>query len=164
MSACGGRPMLDPDREAPVDAGLVSLFHTADPQTAQQLLEGFYGPEPFGRWAGPKFSIVLAVPHSPALRDPALLVKLFIPDNEMERLKSLRLACSVNGAALEPETFTAPGAWIYARSLPAAAMAGGQVRADFTLDKWMPPTVQDTRALGIVVTVVALKNGVSGEL
>jgi len=66
--------------------------------------------------------------------------------------------------ALEPETFTTPGATIYARSLPAAAMAGDQVRADFTLDKWMPPSGQDTRELGIVVTVVALKNGVSGEL
>jgi hypothetical protein len=169
LSGCGGQAMLEPDQKEAPDAGLASLFHTADPQSARQLVDGFYAPEAFGRWTKPKFSLVLAVPHSPPLQDPALLVKLFVPDNEMAQVKSLSLACSVNGVALAPETFTAPGGQVYARSLPAAALSGDRLsgdrlRADFTLDKWMPGTKQDPRDLGIVVTVVALKNGVSSGL
>ena len=162
LSGCGSRDMLEPDQhEAPTRA-LFSILHTADPQAAGQLLEGFYPPEAFGRWAGPKFSMVLAVPQSPALQDPTLQMKLFVPDNEMAQLKSLTLSASVNGVALAPATFSTPGAQVYTRGLP--AISGDRVRIDFSLDKWMAHTPQDSRDLGIVVTVAGLKSGVSGDL
>ena len=91
-------------------------------------------------------------------------MKLFIPDNEMAQLKSLSLSCSVNGVALPPETFTTPGGQVYARTLPAAALTGDRLQADFALDKWMPGTPQDSRNLGVVVTVVGLKSGLSSGL
>jgi hypothetical protein len=159
LSGCGRQSFLESDQRDPADAGLFSLLHAADPQAARQLLDGFYPPEQFGRWTKPKFSIVLAVPHTPALQDPTLLVKLFIPDNEMAMVKSLTLSASANGTPLAPETFTAPGAQVYVRSLPAAALTGDRVQIDCKLDKWMPATVRDNRDLGIVVTVAGLKSG-----
>jgi hypothetical protein len=164
LFGCSNRAMLEPDQKERLEPALGSVLHTADPQAARQLVDGFYPPEAFGRWTRPKFSIVLAVPQSPPLRDPALLVKLYIPDNEMAQLKSLTLSSSVNGAPLASETFTAAGGHVYARSVPAAAISGGRVRVDFTLDKWMPGAAQDRRDLGIVVTAAGLKNGVSGDL
>jgi hypothetical protein len=164
LSGCGRQAMMEPDQKEPADAGQFSYFQTADPQAARQLVDGFYAPENFGRWTKPKFSVMLAVPHDPPLEYPALLVKLFIPDNEIAQLKSMTLSSSVNGAALAPETFTAAGGHVYARTIPATAIREGQVRADFTLDKWMPGKTQDSRDLGIVVTVVGLTNGVSSGM
>ena len=164
LSGCGGQAMLEPDQKESADRGLVSLFHTADPQYAGQLVDGFYTPEAFGRWTKPKFSVVLAVPHTPPLEDPALVVKMFIPDNEMAQLKSMSLSASVNGVALGAEAFTTPGAQVYARSLPASAISGDRLQVNFSLDKWMPGTKQDSRDLGIVVTVVGLKSGASSGL
>ncbi len=156
--------MLDPDQSEPKDAGLSSLFHAADPQAARQMPDGFYPPEPFGRWTRPKFSIVLAVPHSPPLEDPTLLVKLFIPDNEIAQLKSLTLSSSIAGVPLGSETYSAPGGQVYLRKLPPAALTGDRVRIDFSLDKWMAATPKDQRDLGIVVTVAGLKSGLSSGL
>jgi hypothetical protein len=40
-------------------------------------------------------------------------------------------------------------------------LASDQARVDFTLDKWMPAGVLDSRELGMFVTVAGLKNGAS---
>ena len=56
LFGCGGQAMLDPDQKEPADGGLVSVLLTADPQFTRLLVDGFYPPEPFGRWTKPKFS------------------------------------------------------------------------------------------------------------
>ena len=79
------------------------------------------------------------MPHALPLADPTLLVRASIPDDEMKLLKSMTLAASFNGLALATETFTSPGAQLYIRGNPAAALSGERARVDFTLDKWSPP-------------------------
>jgi hypothetical protein len=148
--------MLDPDQTEPPDAGFSSLLHTADPQAARQLTDGFYAPEDFGRWTKPKFSLLLRVPAH--LKPATLLVKLYIPDEEIKQLKSMTLNASVNGLALEPQTFSASGHQVYLRSIPLAALATTPAHLEFSLDKWLPASGQEGRDLGIVVTFVGLQN------
>jgi len=155
LCGCGRQAMLEPDQTEPPDAGFFSVLHTADPQAARQLTDGFYSPEEFGRWTKPKFSFLLRVPKS---TEPTLVVKLFIPDEEMKQLKSMTLNASINGMALGPETFSTSGNQAYLRTVPVAALAGNPARIEFALDKWLPAGGKDGRDLGIVVTFAALRN------
>ena len=107
------------------------------------------------------------VPSAPPLSDPALLVKLYIPDQEIARLKSVSLSVSVNGTALPPQSFTSGGTHIYVQPVPAVALNRSPARVDFALDRWMPPgsmNPSDDRELGLVVAVAGFKNNVSPEL
>jgi hypothetical protein len=167
LGACGRTSRLSPDQTEPPEKELASIIHTADPRASGQLLSGFYGVEDIARWTKSKFSLELRVPSTPPLSDPALLMRLFIPDDEMARLKSIALSASVNGVALPPQSFTSSGTHIYVQSVPAAALNRSPARVDFALDKWMPPgsfNPNEDRELGVVVDVAALKNTVSPEL
>lgn len=155
--------MLEPDQTEPSYPGFSSVLHTVDPGTVRQLTTGFYDPEPFGRWTKPKFSIMLRIPHAPELFEPALLVNLYIPDDEMKRLKSVTLSATVNGVALGPATFTTAGRQVYVRRIPAPALTGDRARVEFALDRWLPADGPDGRELGIVVTSAGLKNTISPE-
>lgn len=163
LDGCGGPAVLEPDQTEPADAGFSSVFHAADPLAARQLIEGFYSPEEFGRWTKPKFSLYLRVPSATKLSQPALVVKLFIPDVEIGRLKSMTLSAAVNGVALGPETFTSAGRQVYARSIPPAALAKDPARVEFALDKWLPAGGQEGRELGIAVTFAGLTDSTLPE-
>src|SRR5262249_23555986 len=157
--SCGGNfAAREPDQSSPANTELASIFHLADPRAASQAIEGFYAPESFGRWTRRAFSVLL---RNATVSEPALIAKLYIPENEIARLHSLSLSASVGGVDLAPETYTSPGAQVYVRRLPERALRSDSVRVDFHLDKWLAPGALDDRELGIVLTVVGLKSGTS---
>jgi hypothetical protein len=167
LSSCGSTARLSPDQTEPAQKELASIIHTADPRAGDQLISGFYDSENFGRWTKSKFSVRLRVPSAPPLSDPALLVKLYIPDEEMARLKSMSLSASVNGIALPPQAFTTGGVQFYVQTVPAAALQRSPAQVEFALDKWLAPgslSPSEGRELGMVVAVAGFKNTVSPEL
>ena len=153
------RPAPAPNQAETADPSLASVFHTSDPRVAGQLLEGFHEAEAGGRWTKSRFAVALGVPHLAPGAQPELVVKLFIPESEMAKLKSMTLTATVGGAALPPETFTSGGLHTYLRKLPLAAVRGDRVRADFALDKWQPAGTVDDRELAIVVAAIGLTEG-----
>ena len=44
----------------------------------------------------------------------------------------------------------------YDRDIPAAAFSGDVVSIDFSVDKGLPPTDQDTRELSVIVSTIGL--------
>jgi hypothetical protein len=68
----------------------------------------------------------------------------------------MTLSASVNGLALAPETFTQAGDHVYTREVPANALNGEAVTVEFSVDKSLPPTEQDSRELSLIVFSVGL--------
>ncbi len=116
-------------------------------------LEGFYPVETGGfRWTKPEFAITFA--GSGAAR---LVLRLYVPDASIQKLGSITLAARLGNHELAPETFRQPGEHTFERSIPAEWMKPDGNRFGFALDKWLPPTPQDPRALGIVVVAASLE-------
>ncbi len=137
---------------------MFSVVHMGDPRMAPQLLHGFHGIEAAAwRWTHRQFSIVLRVPEGAAQKGGKLTIGLTVPPVTIERLKDITLSGTVGGAACAPQTFTQPGDYGYHCDVPASALAGPTVRADFQLDKAIPPAPPDIRELGIVVLNIGLE-------
>ena len=137
---------------------LRSVVDMSDPRTAGQLLSGFHAMEDSAwRWTAREFSVNLARPPEAAQKGATLTVRLTVPPVSIGKLKSLKLSAAVNGAPLDPQTYTASGNYVYRRDVPANLLRDDPVRVDFSLDKAIPPGNPDVRELGLVVLSVGLQ-------
>jgi hypothetical protein len=135
-----------------------SIIVMSDPRSAAQLLSGFHSVEAGAwRWTERRFSVSLARPPKTGQNGATLSVKLTVPPVSIEQLKSLQLTAVVSGSALDPETYTAPGDYVYRRAVPASLLGSDPVRVDFSLDKAIPPGNPDVRELGVVVLAIGLE-------
>jgi hypothetical protein len=147
----------------PVEQGTPSpRFSTvviiSDPRAAGQLLSGFHSVEEGSwRWTERQFALNLALPRNAQQRGAALFLRLTVPPATIERLNRITLSASVGGGALEPETYTAPGNYVYRRPVARNLLTTDPVRIDFSLDKAIPPTAPDLRELGVVVLAIGLE-------
>ncbi len=140
-------------------ARLATTVHTNDARSAGQLLSGFYGIENGAwRWTGREFAVALGTPAGAAQKGAVLELKLTVPPVTIEKLQSVTLSASMNGAALAPETYTKPGQYSYRRDIPATALSGDSAKVNFQLDKAMPPAGADVRELGIIVSSAGLES------
>lgn len=137
---------------------MLSTVSVADPKATPQLIRGFYGVEDNQwRWTTSKFAVTLRPPAMSAQKGATLVLKFTIPDPVMAKVKSTTLKATVNGTATEPQTYTKPGEYVYSRDIPAAALGGEAVMAEFTLDKFLPPSSSDQRELAVIVTSIGLE-------
>lgn len=144
------------DQKAP---RLLSVVAMSNPRAAGQLVFGFHSMEAGAwRWTEKKFAISLLRPPHSDQRGAILSVKLTIPPVTIDRLKSITLSSAINGNALDPETYSAPGDYVYRRPAAASMLNTDPVRVDFTLDKVIPPTGADLRELGVVVLSIGLES------
>ncbi len=160
LAAAIGCKSTQPKSEATIEEppALASMLQTADPKAAAQLVKGFYDVEAGSwRWTARQFSVTLSPPATAAARGARLILRLTVPDPVIEKLSSVKLSASVEGTALGEETFSKAGPYVYARDVPAAALAKPSVVVDFSLDKALPPSASDLRELGIVVSAVGFE-------
>jgi hypothetical protein len=142
-------------RHAP---GVASTVHMSDPDIAPQLIYGFYGMENGAwRWTAQQFAVSLRPPYGAAQKGAALVLHFTVPPVVIEKEKSVTLSAAIGGTSLAPETYTSPGNYAYRRAVPASLLGVNTVRADFKLDKAMPPAGGDIRTLGIVVLSAGLE-------
>jgi len=160
LLACSRAPQPAAQKTAAVDQTpqFATIVHMGDPRSAGQLLAGFYGIEAGSwRWTGKQFAVELGTPYGAATKGAALELNFSIPAVVLEKSKSLTLSASAADTPLPPETYSAPGAFIYRRDVPAALLAHDSVKIVFTLDKTFLPGGGDLRQLGIVTSAVSLK-------
>jgi hypothetical protein len=137
---------------------MASTVHMGDPETATQLISGFYGIEQSAwRWTGRRFSLMLHTPSGAAQKGATLQLRLTVPPVVLEKLKTISLSATIGGSTLPPETYTQAGEYTYTREVAPALLAGDSVRVDFQLDKSMPPSGADARDLGVVVLNAGLE-------
>ncbi|MBI3698725.1 MAG: class I SAM-dependent methyltransferase [Acidobacteria bacterium] len=126
------------------------------PESNAQLLEGWHELEGGSwRWTERRFVVALKTP-APG-RPATLRLKFLLPPELLARLHSVTLSATVNGVPLAPQTYTGAGDQIYARSVPAAALAAESVRVEFQLDRALAPDEADHRERGLVVSYVWLE-------
>jgi hypothetical protein len=137
-----------------------SVVRMSDPATANQLISGFYGVEGGAgdnawRWTGPDFALGLAPPAS-SPHGARLLLRLYFPETQIQKLGPMTLTASVNGEPLAPETFDKSGSYDYVRDVPACFLDTNVLPVTFSLDPYSPKSETEGRDLGAVVSVAAL--------
>jgi len=129
----------------------------SDPRATMQLIHGFYNLEGGAwRWTQKNFAVSLRVPPNAATNGAMLMMKVTVPQTQIDKLRSLALSARVNGVDVAPETFNKAGDFLYRKDVPASALTLEMVMVEFSLDKVAPPVPPDVRELGIVVTSIGL--------
>jgi hypothetical protein len=139
-------------------APLLSVVEMSNLQAQTQLVSGFYAVEAGAwRWTRRNFSVLLAPPPGAAQNGAWLRARVTAPDSLIAMLNTVTLSARIAGQSLAPETYSAPGNYVYERAVPAAALRDRSTTVSFALDKVMPPGGGDLRELGIVVLSVGLE-------
>ncbi len=138
-----------------------SVVYMGDPDTADQLGSGFYGVEGGGgpsawRWTSSDFSVSLAPP--PAARHGArLLLKLYFPETQIQKLGPMTLTAYIDGEPLASETYAMGGSYDFIRDVPECFLQTNILPLTFSFDPYSPKTETDGRDLGAVVSMAALE-------
>ena len=149
-----------PSEPATIEPGaaLASTVLVADPRNSVQLVKGFHEVESGAwRWTKGRFAVNLQPPVAAATRGALLVMKFSIPEIVIKNNKDVTINASVNGEHLPPVAYHAVGDQILKLSVPASVLAGDAVRCEFVLDKTLPPSPQDGRELGVIVSSIGLQ-------
>jgi hypothetical protein len=139
------------------DGLMLTIVRVADPHAAVQLSRGFYNVEADAwRWAMKKFAVTLRPPAGASQKGATLELRYSVPEVLLQKLGPITITAGVNGLALPPETFSAPGDGVWTRDVPASALRGDAVTVEFMVDKALPPSDQDSRELALIVSSIGL--------
>ena len=146
-------------RGAKIDASsMFSAINTADPATEKQLISGFFDVEENRwRWTGPAFSALLKSPEGIEWNGAKLVVHLFIPATQIQKLGVMKLSMDIDGDPLKPEIFTTAGEHTLSRDLQPNTKSSGVLPVNFSFDKTAPPSGSDARELGAIITSISLQ-------
>lgn len=140
------------------NAGVASLVPLGDSRYAAQLNRGFYQIEQNAwRWTAGRFSVTLKTPPGSSNKGAFLVVHFSVPPALIEKNGNVTLNMSVNGLRIEPATYDQPGQQRLRRPVPASAFVADVVACDFVLDKVLPPSPNDKRELGVIVSSIGLE-------
>jgi hypothetical protein len=138
-----------------------SVIHMGEQAAFNQLISGFYGVEGNGadntwRWTGADFSLALAPPPS-AQSGARLLLRLYFPETQIQKLGPMTLTAFVDGKPLAPETYDKGGSYDFVRDVPACLLDTNVLPITFSFDPYSPKSDADGRDLGAVVLMAALE-------
>jgi hypothetical protein len=138
-----------------------SVVRMGDAATANQLISGFYNLEGSGgdsawRWTGPEFAVALAPPPA-APHGTHLLVRLYFPETQIQKLGPMTLTASLDGQPLPSETYDKGGIYDFVRDVPACFLDTNVLPITFSFDPYSPRSEADGRDLGAVVLMAALE-------
>jgi hypothetical protein len=154
------RARHDPNALVPErNAALASIVNVNDPVTSAQLVRGFHVVEAGSwRWTTKDFEVALKPPPDAAEKGARLGFQLNAPAPVISKFGAITLKAALNGLQLAPETYSKPGVYTYARDILASALKGDAVLAEFHADKFMPPSVSDTRELALIAVSFSLES------
>lgn len=132
-----------------------------DPAISDQLISGFYAVEggtgdDAWRWSGPDFSLALAPPPE-AQHGARLVVRLYFPETQIQKLGPMTLTASIDGEPLQPETYSQGGSYEFVRDVPACFLDTNVLPVTFSFDRYAPRSETEGRDLGAVVSMAALE-------
>jgi hypothetical protein len=141
------------------NAALASVVNVNDPATSAQLVRGFYAVEAGAwRWTAKDFEVALKPPPGAPEKGARLVFRLNAPEPVISKFRAITLSASLNGLQLAPESYSKPGDYVYARDVPASALKGDVVVAEFHSDKAIPSSPADTRELALIAVSFGLES------
>lgn len=158
-TACRGKHQKIYIEDDEKDGALpVSAFRMGDPAADRQLVGGFYSLEAKSwRWTAQDFAISFRTPSEATRRGATLSFEFVIPDVAIQKLSSVRLAAAVRGRDVGEAQYTAPGSYTFKADVPAELCGSADTVVDFHLDKPIPASGGESRALGVIATAAALR-------
>jgi hypothetical protein len=154
LASSGCKRRRSSGQDAPL---LASTIYAGDPNVAIHFAKGFFNVEENAwRWTGKEFAVDLSPPLHADQKGAQLVLQMVVPDAVIKKLNSVELSASIQGFKLEPQIFTKPGQYTYKRDIPADKLQGDVARIEFAVDHTLPPTENDKRQLGIIVSEVGL--------
>jgi len=118
-----------------------------------ELVDGWHEIEGAGwRWTRQKFS--LRAGFESGARPERIAMRIFMPPDAFARLGPLTLSAAVNGQPLRPFRLNKPGDHTFKARFRCSADAP---LFAFELDKCTPPSPDEPRELGIVVSAIAVE-------
>jgi len=155
--ACRSKRRRSATAQVEDDGRLLTTVRIADPRSAVQLVRGFYGVEAEAwRWAMKKFAVTLRPPSGAAEKGAVLELRYSVPDVLLSKVGPITVSTIVNGLALPPETISRAGDGIYTQDVAASALRADGVTVEFSVDKALPPSEQDSRELALIVSSIGL--------
>ena len=146
-------------RGTEIDASsMSSIIKMEDPTTEKQLISGFFDlEENRWRWTGSAFSAILKAPDGLQQNGVKLVLNLFVPASQIQKLGAMTLSVDVDGDSLKPETFTTAGEYTFSRDVQPTAKSSGVLPVNFSFDKTAPPSGPDARELGAIITSISIQ-------
>ena len=117
-----------------------------------RLAHGWHGRDSGGRhwrWTAGSFGLTISGEAAPR----KLKLDLYVPPQLTNRLGTITLTASCGGSVLKKQSYGKPGPQSFEMPLPRLA---GDPQIDFTLDKCLPPSEDDGRELGVIVSDIVL--------
>ena len=147
--------------EAPAPAAapakLSSEVAAANPDSAVQLLRGFYPVEGNSwRWTMGQFAFALRPPEGSAAKGGILKIQFGVSEAVLSKMGPVAITVTAAGQSLGAETFAKPGDAVYQKEVPAALLTGESLTFEVKVEKPLPPTGADQRELAIVFNAAAL--------
>ncbi len=155
LATLGCRQARHPHPELTVEepSRLKSAIEATNPADEEQLLEGFYDPDPGGwRWTGQQFTVSLGVPEELRGKEARIECELWIPEAGWTDLAKLTMTAQTADRTLGQWRAAKPGAQTAVFAVPAALTEEDAILVDFVLDRSIPPRGEETRRLGVVAT------------
>ncbi len=140
------------------NAGLSSRISMSSPKAAVQLIKGFHEPEGIWRWTWGRFVFTLKVPPGAPEKGGTFTLQVTVPEVVVKNVQSTSLACTVNGQAIAPETFSKVGEYFVKRDIPAAALSAEAATFDCVLSKFIASGALEERELGLIATSASLES------
>ncbi|MCS6954497.1 MAG: hypothetical protein NZM33_16765 [Bryobacteraceae bacterium] len=132
---------------------LQPAIDVANPADEEQLLEGFYEPDPGGwRWAAPEFTVSLGVPEELKGKEARIELDLWIPEAGWADLAGVTITAKTADRTLGQWRAPKAGAHTAVFAVPAAITGEDAILVDFVLDRFIPPRGEETRRLGVVAS------------
>jgi hypothetical protein len=160
ISGCGkkaNQTVQNDGGEPAADAPLVSTLKMNAPGAAKQLTKGVYQLESgVWRWTAGNFTITLKTPPGAAQKGATLSLNLVESAAVLQQVHSQSLTAAIGSQTLKSEKYVDAGAHTFTADVPASLATGDTVAIDFSLDNSLPPSPNDRRELGVIITAASL--------
>ena len=151
----------DPIKTLPTDESGVTLKSAVkmnDPQSAIQLLKGFYEIEQGAwRWAASEFIVALKRPPGAAERGGVVVMSFAAPEPVVQKFGPITVAAKTAGTELARQTYDSAGQFVFKADVPATLLKTEVVTVEFHADKFIAPGGGDLRELALIVSSVGLE-------
>lgn len=155
-AGCKRRHHPNPSATIEEESELSNIVNVLDARDSSQLLNGFHAAESGGwRWSMKKFAVSLGPPAIVG-RGTRLEVTFTVPDVVADKMTGATLAATLGGRALGTQKIAKGGEQTLVFAVPAEALAGEGLIAQFELDRAIGPTGSDARELGVIVSRIGL--------
>jgi hypothetical protein len=158
-TGCRPNHSITPEPTVEEPPRLAAVINVIDPKMAPQLIRGFYPVEEGSwRWTKGKFAVSLARPPGAGRNGAWVILKFQLPGVLLQKLKSVTVSAELDHTPLAPETFDQAGPQEYRREVPAHLLQKESVLVEFSLDRYLPAGMIESRELGLSVSSIALES------